>query len=438
MPVRIGSISNAAGLADLLPARRGLLLSLLASAALFAVLSFVPGTRQGAIFPYDELCDYRMFMLPTMESKVHYEPTAAKARDACYPPIAYIAARALVKDQGRKWSLSCGEKRLVVSIFAMQLLGAVLLVCGLPGFWTRLATAVVIIMSPACICSVLRGNPSGWAFALACVFLCWYESESRAKRIAAALALGAATALKITPCIFGLLYIADAASGTRRIPWREILVAALSAVILIFVPFLFFGGIDSIPQWISNAFANARFYSVDEPLWGLAALANRVLYSKDVTHSCIRNFAVATRLIAAALVALSVFARSYYVRLLFVGAAMAFLTHHDYGGAYLIPAFVAWLCDKRSECSGVKSLLESVAWFMILAPLQIPNPFFDGSLNAMLQNESLFMLLVLSRFDKGAFRHARLHNVFVPARSGGTGATGESGKSGVVAKGGLP
>jgi len=396
--VRIGSTSDAAGLADLAPARRGLLLFLLASAALFAALSFVPGARQGAIFPYDELCDYRMFMLPTMESKIPYEPTAANARDACYPPIAYIAARALVKDRGRKWNLSCGEKRLFASIFAMQLLGAVLLVCGLPGFWTRLATAAAIMMSPACICTLLRGNPSGWSFALVCAFLFWYRSDDTRKRMAAAAALGAAASLKITPCVFGLLYFADAASGAKRIPWREIAVAALSAAILTFVPFIFSGGVDSIPKWISNAFANARFYSVDEPLWGLAAFANRVVYSKEMTLPCIAGFAAATRIIAAALAALAVFARSGYARLLFVGAAMAFLTHHDYGGAYLLPAFVAWLGDRRAGGSGVVTLLESAAWFMILTPLQVPNPFFAGSLNAMLQNESLFLLLAVSLF----------------------------------------
>ena len=166
-----GSTSDAASLTVLTPARRGLLVSLLASAALFVALLLVPAARQGEIFPYDEFCDYRMFMLPTMESDAPYRPTAIKARDACYPPIAYIATGALVNDRGKKWSLSCGEKWLFISIFGMQLFGAFLLVHGLPGFGTRLAAVLAIIMSPACICTLLRGNPSGWAFAFVCIFL---------------------------------------------------------------------------------------------------------------------------------------------------------------------------------------------------------------------------------------------------------------------------
>ena len=204
MPVHTGSISDAVGLTGLPPARRGLLLSLLASAVLFALLLLLPGARQGEIFPYDELCDYRMFMLPTMDSEKPYEPTAARARDACYPPVAYIAARALVDDRGQKWNLSRGEKRLVASIFVLQLFGALLLVRGLPGFGVRLAAVLAIIMSPACICTMLRGNPSGWAFAFVCVFLFWYRSESRAKRMVAAMSLGAATALKA--CGVGVMH----------------------------------------------------------------------------------------------------------------------------------------------------------------------------------------------------------------------------------------
>ena len=84
--------------------------------------------------------------------------------------------------------------------------------------------------------------------------------------------------------------------------------------------------------------------------------------------------------------------------ILYIGSAMAFMTHHDYGGAYLIPAFVAWLSGgevPRAQ-SGVCLLLEAVAWFFVFTPLQIPNPVFAGSLNAMLQNESLFLLLAVS------------------------------------------
>ena len=371
-------------------------LALVASAALFFLLLAFPAARQSSIFPYDELCDYRMFIRPTMQSERPYEPKAVVyPRDACYPPIAYCAVGALASDRGEKWSLAAGERRLVVSIFLLQLLGALVLTRRLPGWRARAAAALAILASPACICSVLRGNPSGWAFALVCVFLCWYESESRTKRMVAALALGAATALKVAPCLFGLLYLEEVFRAPRRLRWTEILVAAAAAVVLVFVPFAFFGGFGAVPHWIANARANADFYSRDNPLWGLVAFANHVIDSPEPELPCAGAFAMATRLAAAALALASLAPVGRYRRLLFIGAAMACMTHHDYGGAYLAPAFIAWLADApvARKGAGVALLLEAVAWFAVFTPLQLPNPLHDGSMNSMLQNEFLFVLL---------------------------------------------
>ncbi len=376
--------------------KRRFLLFSLASIALFVILSFFKGTRQNEIFVYDEFCDYRMFIHPSMTSQRPYYESSAKLRDACYPPIAYIAVRALSIDKGEKWSLAPGEIRLVLSLLLAQILGAMLLVNRVTRLDVRLGLVAVIMMSPASMCTLLRGNPSGWSFAFVCVFLHWYDANNVAKRMAAAVALGAATSLKLTPCLFGVLYLTDIVSTSKCMQWREILLSALSASILIFLPFLFFGGFDAIPQWISNASANVAFYSVDNPIWGFAALANHIIDSPEMTLPSVGRFALATRIFAAVLLLFVFFTRNHYKKLLYLGVAMAFMTHHDYGGMYLVPAFVAWMCDIRPKQSNISLLLEIVAWFFILTPLQIPNPCYSGTLNPMFQNESLFVLLLTS------------------------------------------
>ena len=195
---------------------------IVATALLFLVLCFVPGSRQREIFPYDELCDYRAFIRSSIDSEMPYEPRDIELHDACYPPIAYLAVNSIASDSGVKWRLSVGEKRLLASIFLLQCIGIFLLVRSMRSPAMRVLAAVAAIMSPACICPLLRGNPSGWAFAMICVFLCWYRSESGLKRLVAALSLGAATALKISPCIFGVLYLSEFAEGRRRLPVAEI------------------------------------------------------------------------------------------------------------------------------------------------------------------------------------------------------------------------
>lgn len=370
---------------------------LVSLAVLFMALCLVPKARQERIFPYGDLCDYRSFILPTIKSALPYAPDTIYARDACYPPIAYCAVKALSEDKGEKWKLAKGETRLLASILIMQLLGTLLLVWKIPDVKVRVAAGVAIMMSPACICSVLRGNPSGWAFALVCVFVYLYKSENRWLRMLAALSLGAATALKISPCLFGTLYLADTFRSPRRIPFAEIFVAATSAIVLIFVPFAIFGGMGSIQQWISNAKANADHYAMGFPIWGLVGLANGWIDSATSKLPGVFWFSLATRILSLTLVILSLFTRRNYLRLLFIGAAMAFTTHHDYGGAYLIPAFVAWLCDSDTlslRSSGVWLLLEAVSWCVVMMPLQIPNPCRPGTMNAMLQNEFLFVLLI--------------------------------------------
>lgn len=374
--------------------KRRVLWVILASAVSFAVLCFVPNSRQGEIFPYEELCDYRAFIRSSIDSEIPYEPRDIELHDACYPPIAYLAVNFIASDCGVKWELSGGEKRLIGSIFLLQCVGIFLLVSRMRCPAMRVLAAVVAIMSPACLCPLLRGNPSGWAFALVCVFLFWYRSEDGVKRFVAALSLSAATALKISPCIFGVLYLSEIAGGWRKLPVAEIAVSAGAAILLVFVPFAFYGGAEAIPKWMANASANAAHYSTAEPTWGFVALANHLIDTNAVELACAKWLAVATRVFAILLVALAIFIGRARHKLLFIGAAMAFLTHHDYGGAYLIPAFVAWLDERDATCSGVCLLLEAAGWIFVFTPLQIPDPLYESwSMNVMLQGEFLIVLI---------------------------------------------
>lgn len=369
---------------------------LLLSVLLFLALFFVPGARQSSIFRYAELCDYRYFIRPVMNSACPYSAPPVGLQDACYPAIAYCALKAVANDVGRGWLIAKGEATLLASLFVAQLLGLLLLVRPIPWTRDRAVAAAALAFSSACICTVLRGNPSGWAFALVCVFVAWYRSESVVLRTLAAVSLGAATSLKLTPCLFGCLYLSDAFSSPRRIPWREIAVAAASAILLTFLPFGLFGGFCEIPQWISNALANSDFYSSHAPMWGFIPFANQFIDSKEAVLPSIHLFAAATRVFAVVMLVFALVVKDNYRRMLYIGAVMAFLTHHDYGGAYLIPAFVVWMRDGDNPASGVQLLLEAVAWFVLFTPLQFPCPFFSGTLNVMLQNECLFVLLAAS------------------------------------------
>lgn len=371
--------------------------ALLTSCIIFvALLAFMPQTRQDRIYKHKELIDYRFCIRRCLLSEKPYSPDGVKSLDACYPPISYCLVNMLASDVGQGWNMSPGEKRLVLSLLVLQIIGISFLVCWIPDPVPRVVTTIAILLSPACLFPLASGNPTGWAFAFVCVFLALHKSSSFPLRILAAISLGLATSLKLTPCLFGCLYLADARNGLQTLQWREIMVAAFSAIILIFVPFAFFGGFASISQWMSNALANTSYYCKDHPMWGFAPFVGRLVSLETLSESLTGPAVLATRITAVALVAVSIVVKDGYRRLLYIGSAMAFLVFHEYGGAYLMPAFVAWLCTVNAKRVCVKTLLEAIAWFLIATPLQLPEPFTTDTINQSLQNESLFLLLILS------------------------------------------
>lgn len=376
--------------------QKSLCWSLLLSAVLFVALLFcTEGSRQKEVFPYTPYCDYRVFMLPCMTSDEPYSPRGINSFDACYPAIAYCMTSALSTDKGDTWMPRGREWLLLGSVVVLELAGLLLLIMQVEGHWNRLLVGLALLLSPAILSSVLRGNPSGWSFALVCLFLYGHDSRSRLLRIVAALSLGLAVALKLAPVLFGLLFLSQKASSPREWPWSEILVSASAAILLIILPFFFFGGIDSVPQWVHNALQNSKHYSMQDPIWGFVAILNRFDPTLEIPR--LTGFAIfLTNAVAAVMAVLSLFVRVKYVRLICIGIAMAFLAHHDYGAAYMLPAFVAWLIEgPQPEIRGGRVIVatEWIAWFLILTPFQFPD--LEGkSLNFALQGEAVFVLLV--------------------------------------------
>ncbi len=392
--------------------KRSVLCLLLMSCVAFSAMLFAPSSQQLWVYPCWELCDYRFFIQPTIANKNPYCPKTIPHHDSCYPPVAYCAVKALVNDKGVGWRLTPGEWRYILSLALMQVIGVLFLVWRIPSSLGRIVGATVLVMTQYGVRSVLSGNPSSWSFAFVCVFVCWHNSRDALRRIAAAVSLGLATSLKIAPCVFGCMYLSAVFEDPKSVPWKDIALAAATAVVLTFLPFAFFGGFGSVAQWISNAAANSAFYSLEGPMWGIVPLFSQVVGAGVKFQPWAGALVWASRGLALMLVASSIFVKGAYRKLLFVGAAMAFLTCHDYGGIYLLPAFVFWLCDTRAfKCrySGVALLLDAVAWFFLLTSLQIPNPNFLGPgelalnpvlnwgvLNPVLQNDSLFVLLFVA------------------------------------------
>ena len=305
------------------------------------------------------VCDYRFFIQKCLVEDEPYRPVNILPRDACYPPIAYCLVKCFPRT-------SCGEAFYVAFLFLGLLAGLVFFLWQRERRQLLLCLGAVVVTVPFAS-GPLRGNPSAWAAGALFVFLAWYDAEVMWKRMVAATALGFATSLKVTPVIYGLLYLRGCPFIPEKWPKVEISVAALSFLVLFAVPFVFFGGPNEVDPWISNALANSRHYG---------QLADFGLVPVALQLGLVRSPIVLTLVVhlTSALAILFCFAacltRRIYLSLTLLGVAMVFLCHHEYGLVYLLPAFACWLGEERPAAAQIGgnrwiAIGEAALWFLV-------------------------------------------------------------------------
>ena len=277
------------------------------------------------------------------------------AFDRCYPPLAMLPMRPFPATHGGAlcWAIASA----VLFMLAM-------LVPARRG----LRALAILPLSMPFLFGLERANTVWISVACVGVFLSWYESEVRWKRVSAALALSVAAVLKISPALLGVLYF-NTRSGVAV---REILLSATAAVLLFFGGFLFvpdgFGGLGAM---LSNAAANADMYSRSTdfgllPVWR----AVRVLAGQDCTAPW-AGMAAVLRISQA--IGFAVLLRGCVLRdrmLVVGGMLMAAGNMLYYGMLYLAPVFLFWVAADARRGAAVRCA-EALLWFAILCPLQI-------------------------------------------------------------------
>lgn len=304
------------------------------------------------------VCDYRFFISKCIQEGKPYDPVTINYRDACYPPIAYLLV---------KWfPLSArGEDAYVWVLFLGLVAGWALLVREKFGS-DRLWYFLPILGTGFFLAGPLRGNPSAWAAGAVFVFLAWYDSKVKWKRYAAAIALGFSASLKITPALFGLVYLRGRLMQPKSWPLYEIVVAALSCLILLVIPFYFFGGIDAIAPWFFNALENAKHYGSLSTV-GFVELFNHRYLHNDVLPLHISM--LLTKLLTALTLIAALFTANRYRQVLLLGSAMLLLGHHEYAFIFLLPAFMLWFAQEETATRPFIDTLEGLCWFVVLCPL---------------------------------------------------------------------
>lgn len=332
---------------------------------------FVPGSHQDGLFFCSareyQFCDFfcprsvLAMVRPYAEAGMSSAIGNVQRADQCYPALAVF--------------LSGLFPETVMGAIACQALGSVVyflgvwLYLGKYGVARPLLMASLLVSAPYLFAAEV-GNQILYAAGASFVFLSWYDSNRRSCRVLAVFALAVAAVLKIAPAILGLAWLCS----PQKRDWRGAFLSAGVFILLLVVPFAFWGGIDGCAAWFENARANAQVYATRNELglYGLIAeLTHVVGYNGEVMPLIHGPLRLLSSLLAVVLL-VSAFLRESdeFLRLCRLTLGMLFLppTMMCYTVLYAVPLFIVGTC--RSEGPYARSF--ALCWLTSCLSLRVP------------------------------------------------------------------
>jgi len=376
----------------MVPFRKVPLLLAVAAAVWAGLLVWVPEARQERLFFCDaqvrHFFDYFNPRSILTAERPYAAPGTSPAigtvdrQDQCYAALAVHLSGLFPETIGG--ALACQAFGVAVYLFGFAL---ILRKYGVP---VILPTATLLVSGPF-LFSVEVGNQILYAAGLALVFLAWYDSDRRSRRVWAVLALAVAAVLKLTPALLGLAYLCS----PRQRDWRGAILAGLVFSVLLTVPFVFLGGTDAFVAWLENAQANSQVYAVRNGFgpYGLVAEFAQVVGFRwellSLIHTPLRL--VSSLFAIVLLVRAFLVAKDEFRRLCLIVLGMLFLppTMMCYTVLYLVP----FLVIGTFRCAGASVRTFAIAWIACCLPLQVP--LLLGSANACMAVSALLDLSIL-------------------------------------------
>lgn len=114
----------------------------------------------------------------------------------------------------------------------------------------NLGVAAILLSSPS-LFLIERGNLLLLTLAALLFFFCFRKSDQKWQRILAGLALALASAMKLYPAVFALLYLKE-----KKI--REFIFVTITGFALLIIPFFIFNGVSSIEDFVIGMSASVN------------------------------------------------------------------------------------------------------------------------------------------------------------------------------------
>lgn len=181
---------------------------------------------------------------------------------ACFPPLAFLMYAFLARLGGFvaeepqiiDYSNIVVNNNIVIFLVynlmcVLLLVYAVSLFFKKKGFIYQIVLPAIFILSyPIAFSSMERGNSVFLVAPLIAIALAWRNDTSKVKRELAMILIAVCAGLKLYPALLGLLYLKE-----KR--WKETIRLIIYGLVLIFVPFAFFGGFEAIKSFFRVLFS---------------------------------------------------------------------------------------------------------------------------------------------------------------------------------------
>jgi len=328
-----------------------------------------------------------------------------------YPPFAYVSLlpfAAFFPDTVRSLS-NCYTSPVAMTccaVMALLMMAAIAYACVACCRRFRLSPCVTIalLFSGLVLFALERGNLVVFAVAGIAVFLCHYDSEKFSNRLLAVAGLSLAVSLKVTPVLFGVLWL-------NKKDFKYLAAAGLLTVTASFLPLFSsdYSILENVRQLISNTMTHERDYAE---------------WSVSINPSCVLNagvrllglpFAFAVPILKYVSLLLGVVGLCLamkrplpvWERFFLLAAAQVLIPSapQPYVALFFIPALIAFL-DSENESNTHGGGVFMLIFLVLTTPIQL----------FVLRGWSMNFAFVSAAISIGAFLIILRHMPFLPMR----------------------
>ena len=325
------------------------------------------------------------------------------SKHACFPPLAYMMyyffSRLIPYDSITMYNAAETGTYAYLLYFLYTLLLFVLLIAIMNVYLEkynstfRILFQFQLILSYPFVAGVLeRGNSSLVVLILLVTALRLRQSKDWRKKEIALFLIAIAAGFKIYPAVFGLLYLSE-----KR--FKEAFRLTIYGLVSFFLPFVFFGGIRGMRQFLVNQLiiqSTESFpFSVPSMLLRLPWLeTNHILYRLVY---CI---------LLVVMIILVIKARDYYVK---IGLLVAIITlfpkwSGNYTMVYYLLPLLVYLSDEPKYTAlsfWIDLSFAAIFSLLSISPKQLPilQPFTLSYFLPCIACYSVMLLLVIAAFD---------------------------------------